>query len=404
MIAEHERQLLEEKLVQAQHILNECDLDLWMLVASESDVMGDPTFPLVVGTSVTWPSAFLLTRHGDRIALVGTGDVENVRQLGTWHRVIGYVERFGQPLRDLLDELHPQTIGVNYSKDNPLADGIPHGFFLYLQDILADTPYWERVISAEPVVMRLRSRKSPEELRRMRQAVATTCEIWQTLHAWLRPGLSERDIAAFLHAEVQRRGLMTAWDARYCPTVTAGPNSPIGHTGPTDIVLEPGQLLAIDFGVRQDGYCSDMQRTFYVLAPGESVPPQPVQEAFELVAQTIAQAAAALRPGVAGWEVDQVARECFARAGVEPWAFALGHQVGRAVHDGGCLLGPRWERYGQQPFYTVEPGHVYTLELGLSVPGYGRVSLEEEVLVTETGCEFLAPPQRELLLVPSAHA
>lgn len=391
--------LVREKLAQATQVLQELDIDLWLLVARESDVIGDPSLPLVVGTSVTWESAFLVSRTGQHTAIVGTGDVENVRQTGVWENVVGYVEGVGRPLLQALERYDPRTIALNYSRDDVLADGLTHGLYLLLQDILAPTPYWSRVVSGEEVARRVRSRKSPEEQRRLRQAVVTTLEIWDALRAWLRPGLTEREIAAFMHRHVRERGLETAWDPRYCPTVTAGPDSPVGHVGPTDIAIRRGQLLAIDFGVRQEDYCSDMQRTFYFLAEGEAAPPEPVQQAFDLVAGAIQAAAEVLRPGVMGWEVDQVAREIFAKAGAEEWKFGLGHQVGRAVHDGGCLLGPRWERYGRRPYDRVELDQVYTLELGVSVPGYGRVSLEEEVIVHPGGCEFLAPPQRELILI-----
>lgn len=126
--------------------------------------------------------------------------------------------------------------------------------------------------------------------------------------------------------------------------------------------------------------------------------------AGNLVAEKLAQATAILNElDIDLWML--VARESDVlgdpslREGIEPWGFALGHQMGRACHDGGCLLGPRWERYGDRPNDRVEKDHVYTLEIGMSVPGYGRVSLEEDVVVTEDGCEFMAPPQRELILI-----
>ena len=391
--------IVPEKLAQAREILNELDIDLWMLVARESDLLGDPSMPLVVGTSVTWESFFLIPREGEPIAIVGTGDVENVKQTGAWKDVRGYVQSSQELLIAALDAIQPRQIALNYSTDNNIADGLTYGMYLKLQGLLDGTPYGGRITSGAPIASRVRGRKSPEEQRRVRAAVQTTEEIWRALEERLRPGFSEIQVADFMHGELDKRELGSSWDWHYCPSVSAGPDSPIGHVGPTEIEVERGQLLAIDFGVRQDEYCSDMQRTYYFLKPGETDAPAAVYEAFGLISGVIQAAAKKLKPGVQGWEVDAVARQMFEAAGAEEWAFALGHQLGRACHDGGCVLGPRWERYGRRPYEHVEKDEIYTLEIGVSVPGYGRVSLEEDVVGTADGCEFLAPPQTKPILI-----
>jgi Xaa-Pro aminopeptidase len=85
--------------------------------------------------------------------------------------------------------------------------------------------------------------------------------------------------------------------------------------------------------------------------------------------------------------------------GYPEYMHALGHQVGRMAHDGGGLLAPRWERYGRTPFLPVEEGQVYTLELGVMVEGRGYLGLEEMVLVTPDGVEWLTARQLDLPLL-----
>ncbi len=391
--------LVREKVEQAVGVLGEEGIDVWVLLARESDVLGDPSLPFMVGTSVTWESAFILGTDGTRVAIVGTADVANVEATGAWPEVIGYVEGIAEPFRRTLERLDPATIAVNYSADNYMADGLTYGMWLNLQRWLEGTPYADRIVSGEPVVAKVRGRKSGEEQRRIAAAVATTVEIWDALTAWLRPGVTEREIAAFMHEGCDRRGIGTSWDRRYCPTVTAGPDSPIGHVEPTDIPLARGHLLSVDFGVLQDGYAFDMQRTFYVRREGETEPPAAVREAFAHVDRCIQLGAEALQPGVLGWRVDAVVRDYVAAHGLPEWRYALGHQLGRACHDGGALLGPRWERYGDQPLAPVERDQVFTLEIGLGVPEYGWLSLEEDVVVRDDGTEFLAPPQRALIMI-----
>jgi Xaa-Pro aminopeptidase len=386
-----------EKREQAAGVLRELDLDLWLLVGRETAQFADPNVRMLVEAHVTWLSCFLVHRSGGCLAIVGTGDAASLAREGGWE-VRGYVKSAAEPLRAALEEFDPRTIALNYSMDNFVADGLTHGMYKWMERTLRDGPYWERVRSGEPVSSRVRGRKSDLEIARVTRAVEITGEIFDALTAWVRPGLTEKDIASFVLSHVDRRGLTTAWHRAGCPRVTCGPDSPIGHTGPSDIRWEPGHVLNVDFGVRADGYCSDLQRAWYALRAGESDPPADVAEAFARVLRALDAGAAALRPGAIAWEVDAAGRAIFAEAGLG-WDFALGHQLGRMVHDGGAVLGPRWERYGERPYDAVEAGQVYTLEIGLPLAGRGFVSVEEDVVVTDSGCRFLGRPQRTLWTV-----
>ncbi len=394
-----EPNIVKEKLNQAVEVLNEENVDLWIVLARESDIMGDPILPLVVGTSVTWESSFLISRDGDHAAIVGTGDVQNIKQTGAWDNVIGYVQGFSQPLIAELERRDPNAIALNYSMSDSSADGLPHGFYLLLEQVLSPTPFWERVRSADPIPGKVRGRKSPTELARIKAAVRTTERIWEATQRFIRPGVSEIDIADFMHGQVEERQLTTSWDWNHCPGVTVGPDSPIGHCAPLDLKVEPGQLVSIDFGVLEEDYASDMQRTYYVLGKDETEPPAEVLRHFDVIDRCIQAAASALKPGARGWEVDAAARKVLEDEGMPSWDYALGHQVGRAAHDGGTTLGPLWERYGDRPKRIIGEGEVYALEIGVSVPGYGRVNLEENLVVTADGSEFLAAPQRELIVL-----
>jgi Xaa-Pro aminopeptidase len=73
--------------------------------------------------------------------------------------------------------------------------------------------------------------------------------------------------------------------------------------------------------------------------------------------------------------------------------------VGRFAHDGTALLGPAWEKYAQKPFQPLEEGMVFTVEPRLKVKGRGVVTIEEMVVITKSGAEFLAEPQKELILI-----
>jgi Xaa-Pro aminopeptidase len=391
--------LLREKADQAHALLAETGLDCWLTFVRETELHPDPGVDQVVGAGVVRNSAFIFGANGERIALTANFDTSAIRAKGVFREVIGYDEDIRGPLLDALRRLDPKSIGLNYSTDDVTADGLTHGHWLLLQELLRGTPYLDRLTSAAPLLAKLRGRKSPGEVARIRRAVAVTEDIVAALTSHIRPGLSEHDIAAFVHRQFAERGVTSAWSLEGCPIVNSGPGSEAGHSHPSPTLLvEPGHLVHIDLGVKLDGYCSDMQRMWYVRNAGESVAPAEVRRAFDTVLAAIDAGAATLRPGVCGFEVDAAARKVVVDAGYPEFKHGLGHGLGRAVHDGGTLLGPRWPCYGRNTEAVVEVGNVFTLELSVPTP-CGVVGLEEDVLVTPSGCEFLSTPQRQLMLL-----
>src|SRR5690606_33009096 len=128
----------------------------------------------------------------------------------------------------------------------------------------------------------------------------------------------------------------------------------LAHRAPGDDRLEPGDLLILDHALEHQGYHSDLARTVYVPREGEAEPPAAERAAFASAKQAIEAAFAALRPGAKGYEVDRAARDVHLANGYPEISHATGHQVGRHVHDGGTILGPRWERYGDAPYGEAE--------------------------------------------------
>jgi Xaa-Pro aminopeptidase len=390
--------LVQEKVQQATAILQEKGIDAWLTFVHETPAGGDPALPLIYGHELTWHTALIHTRRGEHIIILGRYEVETALSTGAYPTIYTYDQSIRGLLRETLERIDPAQIAINYSKDNVLADGLGHGLYLTLLDYLEGTPYPKRLISAEEIIGALRGRKTPAEVALIRAAVETTRQIYAEAIDYAQPGMTEKQIAAFMHEQMAQRDVDPAWELHNCPAVNAGPDSPMGHTGPTDIVLQRGHLLHFDFGVRQDEYCSDIQRMVYYLASGEAHPPQAVQRGFDTVVASIQAAVAAMRPGVLGREVDAIARGVVTQAGYPEYLYGTGHQLGRLAHDGAAMLGPLWEKYGDTPNYPLETGHVYTVEPGLAVPGYGYIGLEEDVLVTENGAEFLGEPQTALII------
>ncbi len=394
--------IVQEKVEQAIRVLGDLEIDAWLTFVRETTETGDPILPIILGQPLTWQSALIMTRRGERIAIVGKYEDEAVWSTGAWREVIPYTQGVRQPLLDVLRRLEPQQIAINYSLSDVKADGLSHGMHQLLLEHLEGTDFAERLISAERIIRRVRGVKTSGELERIRAAIATTDEIFAAVARFAKVGVTEAAVAQLMHDEVKRRGLETSWEAAMCPIVTTGPNSMVGHGLPSDtLTLAPGGIFHIDFGVRQDSYCSDLQRCWYVPEDGETQPPPSVMRAFQAVLGAIDAAAAVMKPGVRGHEVDAAARAALTSAGFPEYQHATGHEVGRAAHDGGAVLGPLWERYGETPSFPLEAGQVFTLELGIdNVDGRrGYLGLEEMVVVRHDGIEWLSARQTDLPLL-----
>jgi Xaa-Pro aminopeptidase len=391
--------LIQEKVRQAAGLLREFGLDCWITFTRESEICGDPTLVFLAPGHVTWHSAFIVSADGRTRAIVGLYDQKAIEETGAYDKVVGFVTGIKEPLLEYLKKLDPATIAINYSEGSEIADGLTHGMFLTLERLLAEAGMAGRIVSAERLVSALRERKTAAEIGWMKQAVRATEEIYDLTARFVAPGRTESEIAAFILAEAERRKLPTAWGRATCPAVFTGPDTAQAHYGPTGRTVEPGHVLNMDFGVKVEGYCSDMQRTFYVLAPGETAAPEDVMKGFRTIVRAVDESQRAMRPGVPGHEIDAVARSIVTGAGYAEFPHALGHQVGRFAHDGTALLGPPWEKYARKPFQKLEEGMVFTVEPRLTVPGRGVVTIEEMVVVTPDGAEWLGRPQKDIILV-----
>lgn len=384
------------KIVKEKHkllptIMKEKGIDCWLIFVRETSVNPDPIMNQIIGGDIVWKSAFIFAFKGDKFtktAIVGDFDAQAEEGKGIWDTVIPYKEGISVPLKELFREINPSKIALNYSEDSVVSDGLSHGMYLKLTSILSDKK--DLFVSAYPIIQAIRGRKTKKEIELVTKACEITEEINRKMTKLIKIGMSETEIQKMFHKEMDKYGVIEAWQRISCPTIDTGPDKEFGHVNPLpNLKTKKGHTLHNDFGVKFNGYCSDLQRMWFFGSEDEL--PEELKQAFETIYNAISKAAESIKPGVTGFSIDKIARDYVKSQGYEEYAHAIGHQIGTNAHDGGVLLGPLWERYADIPKGIVEEGNIFTLELYVKTKNYGMVSLEENIVVTKDGCRFLVP-------------
>ncbi|MDF2533455.1 MAG: Xaa-Pro aminopeptidase [Clostridia bacterium] len=391
--------MYKEKLEQAGKILKEQNIDIWLTLVRETIMNNDPILPFISKVDFTALSGIMVMKSGKTVVLAGNNDAEGIKQTQLYDDVITYSGNFKEALSEQLDLNKVTSLAVNYSIEDVASDGLSHGLFLLLQDVVNSTNSKPEIVSAAPIISKLRGNKTTTEKQLIIEAINTAEVIFQDARHYIKEGVTEQKIHQFFTDRMKHYDVKPSWQASQCPGVMLGPKSVPGHNSPTEITACKGDVMDIDFGVLQNGYCSDLQRTYYVLQDNENCACEEVQKAFDTLKEAVRRAAEYMKPGVTGEEADAVARDYVMSQGYQSWNYALGHQVGRMAHDGGMILAPKWNRYSsRQVELPMEAGMVFTLEPGIAT-SRGYVGIEEMVYITDEGAEFLSSPQQEIYLL-----
>jgi Xaa-Pro aminopeptidase len=240
-------------------------------------------------------------------------------------------------------------------------------------------------VATDRAVERLRVIKDDEEVARLRAAAAGLTPIAEAAMRAVRPGATEKEVAGVIESALRAAGYeRPAFDT----IVASGPNAALPHHRAGERKLVEGDLVVLDFGGVLDGYCSDLTRTVSVGTPSS--------DALRVHAAVLAAQLAAIdavRPGVLASAVDAAARQVLGAKGLgEAFGHGTGHGLGLDVHED-----PRVGRAtADNPSTLLETGMVLTVEPGAYLAGWGGVRIEDDVLVTPTGCETLTSVPREL--------
>ncbi len=390
----------KEKINIAFKALQEENIDMWIIAGQESATNTEPILDILSDAEFIGCTALIFCKDETSCAVCTPIDYNGYVHHGVFDEVIAFPISFTDTLREVIAKKNPASIGLDYSINNPSADGLSLGMYKLLQEAFKKADYKGRVVSAENIIVKVRGIKTEEELAKIRKACQEAEVIFNDARDFIKPGMNCMDIYAWFQNEVQRKGYGWSWPASCNPGVFSGFGCPGGHMGAPDFPVSRGDVVNIDFGITVDGYSCDLQRMYYILKEDETEAPADLVDAFNTVRDAIEMAAKAMKPGVTGLEVDTVARQYIMSKGFPSWNAALGHQVGRVAHDGGPLLAPEKPRYNRDELIRT-PLHenmVFAVEPGVPTRA-GRIGIEEDVVIRKDGAEFIVPPQREFYLI-----
>ena len=266
-----------------------------------------------------------------------------------------------------------------------IEDSLALGEFRALEAALVEAPAEvPRLHETSRFVLDLRAVKEPSEVARLRAAQAVTDAAFAHIVAFMRPGMTEREVQIELEDFMRRHG---AEGLAFSSIVAAGPNGASPHAVPGATLLEAGQCVVLDFGARAYGYCSDMTRTVFLGEPDERL-----RAAYEAIRQANEQVEAALRPGVTGKDMHELAERVLADHGFAgKMGHGLGHGVGIDIHEE-PNLSPR------NP-HPLVPGNVVTVEPGVYLSGEFGMRLEDFGVITHDGFAVFTQSTHDMVII-----
>jgi Xaa-Pro dipeptidase len=241
-----------------------------------------------------------------------------------------------------------------------------------------------RQLSAADAIAELRMRKDPAEIAAMKRAIQLSEEALGKTLEEIVPGMTERQVASVLMNYLLAAG---ADNLAFAPLIQTGPSGANPHAGAGDGVLHQGDTLIMDFGMTLHDYSSDITRTIVIGKLDDEM-----ARVYEAVKAANAAGRAAAKPGATCESVDKATRDVIEAAGYgQYFTHRTGHGLGLEVHEPPYIVGGN--------ALVLQPGMTFTVEPGIYIPGKGGVRIEDNVVITETGCESLTTFTRDIVTV-----
>lgn len=263
---------------------------------------------------------------------------------------------------------------LGFEKDN-----VSYSLYEKLQAVFTGV----ELVPASGMIEEMRLIKTADELAIIQEAASIADQAFTHILNFIKPGRTELEVSNELEFFMRRQGATSSFDT----IVASGVRSALPHGVASDKVIEKGDMVTLDFGAYYNGYCSDITRTIAVGEPGEKL-----REIYEIVYKAQLHGVAHVKAGLTGKEADALTRDIIVAAGYGPqFGHSTGHGIGLEIHEAPGL--------SFRNESVLRAGMVVTIEPGIYVEGIGGVRIEDDVVLTESGCDVLTKSPKELLVL-----
>lgn len=393
--------ILKDRFTRAIEGLNQHNIDAWIIIGRETNILGEPSLLFLMPTEILRLSAVIITSKGDKIFISDSLMMEEIKCSGLFTEV-----QLSSNRRDLGERItnfikrnnYIKSIALNFSLDKPSSDGLTYSQYIFLKNCFDAAEYDGQIVSSMPVMKKVRGKKSIEEIKKIAFTVAESMKIYEEARQYMRVGMSGYDIQCLFNKLVINKGYGFSWPESDNPYVSVGTRSSyLCKRPPKDVYIEPGDLVNVDFGLKIDGFASDNQRSFYALLPGETYPPTEVQTAFNTIQEINKTVCKNMKTGLDSAELTKYGNEIMIKNGYENgWKGGYGHEICIFAHNGGISAGYNKSQIDMDT--TLEENMTFTLEPAI-ITSHGRLCQEEVVQVTDEGGKMLSNPQNEIWII-----
>jgi len=359
--------MYEERIGRARQRMDELGVDV-LLLSVGADL---PYFTGYTAMPLERLTMLVLPRHGDSMLVVPALEAPRVEE-----RPEAFAIR---PWGETEDPVAIVAGLAGRPTRAAIGDRTWATFLLGLQEALPDTGF----VAASQVTGPLRARKDDTEVEALRAAAGVVDAIALAMRDRPFAGRTEADISR----ELVERMLEGGHERANFAIVASGPNAASPHHEPGDRVVEVGDSVVCDFGGTMAGYCSDITRTFVV-----GQPPTELADLYSVLFEAQEQAVRAARVGVSCEAVDAAARAVIAAGGYgDYFIHRTGHGIGLEEHEDPYLVSGNAT--------PLAPGHAFSVEPGIYLPGRCGARIEDIVVATDAGPERLNEAPRDLAVV-----